>query len=203
MIAYLQGEVFEVGEDNVILLCGGVGYLVNITANCAQNLTQGTQAALYIEESLSPYDGTSLYGFPRKEDRDLWALLKSAVPNTGPKKALELLGKAQRSVADFHLAIVNGDPKILTGIFGFTTKTADKLIASLKDKIAGLNIRGESKINVLPDSSALKELADALGELGYSSVEARRAIEQLHEAGFNAQSGTEVLIKQALRILKK
>ena len=203
MIAYLQGEVFEAGEDNVILLCGGVGYLINITANCAQNLTLGTQASFYIAESLSPYDGTALYGFTRKEDKELWALLKSEVPNTGPKKALELLNKAQRSVADFHLAIINSDPKILTGIFGFTAKTADKLISSLKGKIDTLPIQGEGKIKVLPDGSALKEVADALGALGYSAAEARRAIEQLHAAGFNAQSGTEILIKQALRILKK
>lgn len=203
MIAYLQGQVFEVQEDSVILLCGGVGYHVNVTAGCAQSLTIGTQASFYIEESLSPYDGTSLYGFVTREDKELWALLKSEVPNTGAKKALDLLGKAQRSVADFHAAIVNADPKILISIFGFTKKTADKLISSLKDKINTLPVQGQSKINVLPQDGALQEVAQALGALGFSVTESRRAIEKLYEMGFTASSGTETLIKEALRILKK
>jgi len=203
MIAYLQGQVFEVGEDSVILLCAGVGYHINITASCAQSLTLGTQASFYIAESLSPYDGTALYGFAQKQDKELWALFKSEVPNTGAKKALELLGKAQRSVADFHAAIAKGDPKILTGIFGFTRKTADKLISSLKGKIDEVSVQGQSKIKIIPDEGALKELADALGGLGFSAAEVRRAIEKLLEAGFTAQNGTEILIKEALRILKK
>ena len=204
MIAYLQGQVFETADDNVVLLCGGVGYLINTTAACAQSLTAGEQASFYIAESLSPYDGTSLYGFLHKEDKALWELLKSEVPGAGPKKALELLGKANRSVADFKAAIVGADPKILISIFGFTKKTADKLIAALKGKMDDLPVRGESKIKVLPDGgSALKEVASALGALGYSAAEARRALEQLYAAGFNAQSDTETLIKEALRILKK
>jgi Holliday junction DNA helicase RuvA len=202
MIAYLQGEVFEVGDDNVILLCGGVGYFINITAASAQSLTMGAQASFYIAESLSPYDGTSLYGFATKEDKSLWELLKSEVPNTGAKKALELLNKAQRSVADFKAAIVNADPQILISIFGFTKKTADKLITSLKGKMDTLVVQGQTKIKVMPEG-ALKEVADALGALGYSVAEARRAIEQLHQNGFNAQSGTETLVKEALRVLTK
>jgi Holliday junction DNA helicase RuvA len=203
MIAYLQGQLFEVNKESVILLCGGVGYHVNVTATCAQNLTIGAQASFYIEESLSPYDGTSLYGFVTKEDKDLWALLKSEVPNTGAKKALDLLNKAQRSVADFHAAIVNADPKILISIFGFTKKTADKLISSLKDKMDTLPVQGERKINVLPQDGALQEVAQALGALGFSVTESRRAMEKLYEMGFSANSGTETLIKEALRILKK
>ena len=202
MLAYLRGEVFEIGEDNVVLLCGGVGYFVNITASCAQELTLGTQASFYVTESISPYDAPSLYGFSRKEDQALWDLFKSEVPNTGAKKALELLNKAQRSLADFKAAIVNADPKVLTSIFGFTKKTADKLIVSLKGKVDALAVQGQPKIKVVSEGN-LKEVADALGALGYSAAESRRAIEQLYAAGFNAQSGTETLIKEALRVLKK
>ena len=202
MIAYLQGQVFETGEDNVILLCGGVGYLINITANCAQSLTLGAQASFYVTESIAPYDAPSLYGFISKEDQSLWELFKGEVPNTGAKKALELLNKAQRSVADFKAAIVNADPQILISIFGFTKKTADKLIASLKGKMDTLVVQGQAKIKIMPEG-ALKEVADALGALGYSAAESRRAIEQLHQNGFNAQSGTETLVKEALRVLTK
>lgn len=202
MIAYLQGEVLETGEDNVILLCGGVGYFINVTADCAQNLTLGTQASFYVAEAISPYDAPALYGFPHKEDKALWELLKKEVPNAGAKKALELLNKAQRSVADFKAAIVNADPQILTGIFGFTKKTAEKLITSLKGKMDTFEVQGQAKIKVVSDG-VLKEVAEALGALGYSAAESRRAIEQLYTAGFSAKSGTETLLKEALRVLKK
>ena len=201
MIAYLQGQVLQTGEDYVIVLCGGVGYEVNVTAACAQRLAQGQQVQFFIEESLSPYDGTSLYGFERKEDKALWLLLKSAVPNTGPKKALELLGKALRAPADFRQAIAQGDPKMLTAIFGFTAKTANKLIASLKDKLSVFAGQAPQTAAPLPESGLLGEVAGALGALGFSAAEARRALEKLRERGFSSEN-TEAWIKEALRVLK-
>ena len=74
MIAYLQGTVLETSEDRAVVVCGGVGYEVNLTPNSAQELTAGADVTLYVAESISPYDGTSLYGFLHKEDKELWYL---------------------------------------------------------------------------------------------------------------------------------
>ena len=203
MIAYLKGEVLEVKEDGVILLCGGIGYEVTLAHSSALELTAGTQAALYIAESISPYDGTMLYGFLNKEDKALWLLFKTAIPNTGPKKALEFLNKALRSVADFHNAILKRDPKILTGIFGFTSKTAEKLINSLKDKMDAVTVQGESKIKVMDETPYMSGVLEALSALGYSAAESRRAMEKLYAEGINPNDKIENIIKEALRVLKK
>lgn len=203
MIAYLKGEVLEVKEDGVILLCGGIGYEVTLAHSSALELTAGTQAALYIAESISPYDGTMLYGFLNKEDKALWLLFKTAIPNTGPKKALEFLNKALRSVADFHNAILQRDPKILTGIFGFTSKTAEKLINSLKDKMDAVTVQGESKIKVMDEAPYMSGVLEALSALGYSATESRRAMEKLYAEGINPNDKIENIIKEALRVLKK
>ena len=203
MIAYLSGEILEVKEDSAVILCSGVGYEVNLAKNSAQELTAGQPAAFYVAESISPYDGTVLYGFTHKEDKELWLLFKTAIPNTGPKKALEFLNKALRSVADFHNAILKRDPKILTGIFGFTSKTAEKLINSLKDKIDTLTVQGESKIQVLDEPAYLSNVLEALGALGYSAAEARRALDTLHTQGISPNEKIENIIKEALRVLKK
>ncbi len=203
MIAYLKGEVLEVKEDGVILLCGGIGYEVTLAHSSALELTAGTQAALYIAESISPYDGTMLYGFLNKEDKALWLLFKTAIPNTGPKKALEFLNKALRSVADFHNAILKRDPKILTGIFGFTSKTAEKLINSLKDKMDAVTVQGESKIKVMDEAPYMSGVLEALSALGYSAAESRRAMEKLYAEGINPNDKIENIIKEALRVLKK
>lgn len=203
MIGYLQGTVLEVKEESILLVCGGVGYEVNMAKNSTAELEPGREASLYISESISPYDGTMLYGFLSKEDKELWLLFKTAIPNTGAKKALEFLNKALRSVADFHNAIVKRDPKILTGIFGFTSKTAEKLINSLKDKMDAVSVQGAAKIKVLDNAPYMSEVLQALTALGYSAPEARRAMEQLYQNGVQPTDKIETLITQALRILKK
>ena len=203
MIAYLKGEILEVKEDSAIILCGAVGYEVNLPHPSTQELSAGQEAAFYIAESISPYDGTVLYGFLHPEDKELWSLFKSAIPNTGPKKAMEFLNKALRSVADFHQAILKRDPKILTSIFGFTAKTAEKLINSLKDKMDAITVQGESKIKVLDEAPQLSHVLEALGALGFSAAEARRALDTLHTQGIGPDEKIEILIKEALRVLKK
>ncbi len=201
MIAYLKGEVLETQENSIILLAGGVGYEVNMSAASITSLEKGQQTQVYITESLSPYDGTALYGFLTKEDKQLFLLFKESIPNTGPKKALEFLNKALRSVADFHKAIITKDPKILTTIFGFTAKTAQKLIDSLKDKMDAITVQGEVKIKPL-ETPFMSEVSAALSALGYTPAEARRAIEKIYQQG-NAPLSVEENIREALRILKK
>jgi len=106
-------------------------------------------------------------------------------------------------VADFHQAILKRDPKILTGIFGFTAKTAEKLINSLKDKMDAVTVQGESKIKVLDEPPYLANVLEALGALGYSAAEARRALDTLHTQGIGPNEKIETIIKEALRVLKK
>ncbi len=203
MIAYLTGTVLETREEGAVLVCNGVGYELNIPASTATQLTQGAQASFYVAESISPYDGTVLYGFSRKEDKELWYLFKTAIPNTGPKKAMEYLNKALRSVADFHQAILARDPKILTGIFGFTAKTAEKLITSLKDKMDTVSIQGETKIKVASEIPYMAGVLEALTALGYSAAESRRALETLHAQGVKPTEKLENIVKEALRVLTK
>lgn len=203
MIAYLTGTVLEARDESVVLVCGGVGYEINIPISAAAELTQGAEASFYVAESISPYDGTVLYGFAHKEDKELWHLFKTAIPNTGPKKAMEFLNKALRSVADFHQAIVARDPKILTSIFGFTAKTAEKLITSLKDKMDGVSIQGETKIKVADQTPYMAGVLEALTALGYSTSESRRALEKLHAQGVKPTEKLENIVKEALRVLTK
>lgn len=203
MIGYLSGEILEIQEGLILLLVNGVGYKVNIAPYSLSAFEKGQNLGVYISESISPYDGTMLYGFAAREDQKLWELFREAIPNTGAKKAMEYLNKALRSVADFHGAIVKKDPKILTAIFGFTNKTAEKLIHSLQDKIDALALQGESKIKVLDDSVYMTEVITALSSLGYTAAESKRALERIYTTEKTADKTPEEIIKMALRILKK
>ena len=201
MIAYLKGEIIDVSETSAVVLAGGVGYEVNLPQATLNGLETGQNTAFYITESLSPYDGTTLYGFATKEEQKLFLLFKESIPNTGPKKALEFLTKALRSLPDFHRAIINQDIKILTGIFGFTAKTGQKIIDALKGKMDTFTVQGEAKIKTL-EVPYISELLSALNALGYSMAEARRTIEKLNQEGLLSDN-MESNIKSALRILRK
>ena len=107
MISLLKGEVFELQDQSAIILCAGVGYEVNMAPQSIAGLEKGQEVAVYITESLSPYDGTSFYGFLSKEEKQLFLLFKENISGTGPKKALEFLSKALRSLPDFRSRIGN------------------------------------------------------------------------------------------------
>lgn len=201
MIAYLKGEIIDLTETSAVVLAGGVGYEVNLPQATLNGLEKGQNAAFYITESLSPYDGTALYGFASKEEQNLFLLFKESIPNTGAKKALEFLTKALRSLPDFHRAVINQDIKILTGIFGFTAKTGQKILDALKGKMDTFTVQGEAKIKTL-DAPYMSELLGMLNTLGYSVAEARRAIEKLSREGALG-ADMESNIKSALRILSK
>ena len=201
MISLLKGEVFDLQDQSAIILCSGVGYEVFLAPQSIAGLEKGQEITVYITESLSPYDGTSLYGFLSKEEKQLFFLFKENIPNTGAKKAMDLLSKALRSLPDFHRAIATKDPKILTAIFGFTTKTAQKLIDGLSGKIDSIVVQGEAKIK-MAEVPFMTEVLAALTALGFSANEARKALERLNSEQ-KISPNLEENIKAALRILRK
>jgi len=100
----------------------------------------------------------------------------------GAKKALDYLDKASRSPAEFQRAIQHQDTRILTGMFGFSKKTAEKLIAGFSGKLgtpppppSGGDLASE-----LDRAGPLAQAAEALAALGYKPAEYRAAIESIH-----------------------
>ena len=89
---------------------------------------------MHVAESVAMYGGgVTLYGFLTPSDKEMFLTLRDCVPGTGAKKALEYLDKASKSLPDFRRAVLEKDAKVLTGVFGFTRKTAERLIDALKE----------------------------------------------------------------------
>jgi Holliday junction DNA helicase RuvA len=198
MIAYLRGRVVAKSEESAVIEVNGVGYEVVFCEPSLAGLgPEGATVEVFIAESISMYGGTALYGFRSREEKALFDLLRDAVPNTGAKKAMDYLGKAVKSMPDFAAAVASKDPKRLTGIFGFTAKTADKLISALKDKMPSGAAAGASA--GVP-SGAYTQALSALTALGFRAADARAAIEEAAvSAGPSADA--ETVIRQALRLL--
>jgi Holliday junction DNA helicase RuvA len=203
MIASIRGVLLESHADRVVLEAGGIGYEIHISPSTANRMPNiGSETQLFVFESTPMYGGgTVLYGFLSREDKQMFLTFKE-LPSTGAKKAIEHLEKASRSLPDFRRAILDADAKVLTGMFRFTKKTAQKLIAGLKDKLGG----DAAPVHARPDDGApaagpLGRAMEALEALGYKMNESRSALEAVKSDLGSREASVEEIIKLALRKL--
>lgn len=202
MIATLRGTLLEKTEDGAVVEAGGVGYAVALSSGARERLAAGEEVFLHIVESVAMYGGgVSLYGFPTSEEKGIFLALKDNIPGTGAKKALEFLDKAARSLPDFRRAVIDRDVKALVTIFGFTSKTAEKIVAGLKDKADAFpSPAGAERPRGGGDGSALEDAIQALTALGYRDGDAREAAQSARKAAGPAATSQD-LIKESLRRL--
>lgn len=206
MIAALRGEVLSKEKDRVVLEAGGVGYEVFVTLQTGAGLAVGETCLLHVAESFGLYGGgQTLYGFLDPVEKAMFLSFRESVPSTGAKKALEYLEKASKSLPDFRRAILDKDAKLLTGVFGFSKKTADRLIDALKDKLDAVTPRGQERIAraAQPQASAgaLAQALSALTSLGYKAAEARSAVQSVAEETSGRELEAEDILRLALKRL--
>lgn len=201
MIGSLRGSLLHKAPGQVLLEVQGIGYEVSVTLSAFDRLPNvGQDTQLFVVESMGLYGGgTTLYGFLSLEDKEIYLLLRE-IPGTGSKKALDYLDKISKSAPDFRRAILEADARSLVSLFGFTKKTADKMIAALKDRITGLRLAGREKWSGAVHPAGVSEAIAALVSLGYRESEARAALERLSEPS-RTQGSTADLIKEALKQL--
>jgi Holliday junction DNA helicase RuvA len=167
MIARLEGQVLHVEEGYVIVDVGGVAFGVFVPADFTVRVGESVVLHTYLQVRESEL---SLYGFLEREEKHLFELLMS-VSGVGPKAALSVLSTL--SPDTLRRAILNDQPEVLTRAQGVGKKTGRSIILHLKDKI---------KQQDVVDADVAEDDADviaALTALGFSIVEAQRAIQQL------------------------
>ncbi len=201
MIDFFSGTLVYKTLNTAVIEAGGIGYSVAITADTFNKLPpDGKQAKLYIMESAGMYGGViSYYGFISREERDMFVLLKDEVPSTGAKKAMEYLEKISKSFADFKAAVIKRDVSMLSGIFGFTKKTAEKLVSALKDKIVSVAVNDSAKWSNISVGTTSSEAVAALVSLGYKETEAREAVSKVTSE--DKELSVEQIITKSLKIL--
>jgi Holliday junction DNA helicase RuvA len=202
MIAYLRGTILEKDAAHVVLDVGGVGYQVQVASSTAARMAEeGSEAVLYICESVPLYGGaTALYGFASREDKLMFLTFKE-LKATGAKKALEYLDKAAKSLPDFRRAILDGDTRLLTDLFGFTRKTAEKLISGLQDKLGSTPVGQQRIVKTAADAGPMGRALEALAALGYKPGESRTVLEAVRREWGEGEPKVEDIIRQALRKL--
>ena len=199
MISYIKGELVEVTENSIVLDHQGMGFSIMMPGSILDKLPQiGSELKvhtyLYVKEDI-----LDLYGLLTRDDLKIFKLLIT-VNGIGPKGALAILSAL--SPDDLRFAVLAGDAKTISKAPGIGSKTAQKLIIELKDKLKiedVLDGAGEgyvSQDNMADTASA--EAVMALTSLGYSAADATRAVRMVE----NVQSmDSEAILKAALKKL--
>jgi len=188
MIARLRGTPVASTPDGLLLDVGGVGYLVAATPSAVRKADGAAEVVvetyLHVRE-----DALQLYGFAERAERELFVQLLS-VNGVGPKVALAIVSGSPAD--ELRRAIVREDAARFQAIPGIGKKTAERIVLELKEKLA-------ASVSIAPaaggtDADEHVVARDALVELGYSLVDAERAL-----ADVDPELPAEERVRVALR----
>ena len=196
MIDYLNGKLVHKDPTYVLLDVGGIGYHVNISLQTYSKIKDEEQLRLltflHIKE-----DAHTLYGFKEPQEKRLFLLLIS-INGVGPNTGLMILSSL--SSEEIEQAILSGDVATIQGVKGIGTKTAQRIILELKDKV-GKSTTGETAapLGFLQGGNKIREEAlQALMTLGFPKAVADKNLAiVLKKSGGNLS--LEELIKASLK----
>ena len=197
MIGYLTGKIITKKPTQVLLDVQGVGYIVNISINTFDKLTEeNSKISLYTHLSVRE-DSLTLFGFYTSSEKELFEIL-IGVNGVGPKLALGILSGI--NVDEFKDAVANNNVARLVSIPGIGKKTAQRMIMELRDKINKVIVETSSGLE--SSTFAIKDDAiAALIGLGYNQKTAEVTTRTLLEK--NPSLSIEDLIKESLKELNK
>jgi Holliday junction DNA helicase RuvA len=189
MIATLEGTLEYRGNDSVIVNVGGIGFRVYVSSSTSSQLGAvkgrvSLHTHLHVRD-----DGISLYGFGSSDELTLFRSLIS-VTGIGAKLALTVLSALNPE--QLVMAITSGDIDLLSQAPGVGKKMASRLVVELRGKL-----EKEWKEVALPLAPENADVIAALTGLGYSVVEATRAISRLPDArGLSLEEKIRVALQQ-------
>lgn len=203
MIGRLRGVVAERAVDgSAVLDVGGVGYEVWIPLGTLGRLPEAPEPVTLHVHTHVREDAILLYGFADATERAAFRTML-AVSGVGPKLALAVLSSL--SPQRLAQAISSGDKAVFKGIPGVGTKTAERLLLELKDKLPAIALHGAGRrapAAALASAPAaegpLALVSGALVAMGFKQGEADAAVTKLTEVEGRSP---EELVVQALRHL--
>lgn len=203
MIGKLKGLVDSLGDDHVLIDCGGVCYEVFCSSRTLQALPRVGEAAVVFIETIVREDLIRLYGFFSEGEKG-WFNLLSTVQGVGARVALSILSVL--SPAELSSAIALQDKAMIGRANGVGPKLALRLVTELKGKVpsgpgidAGtLGLQAALGDGLAP--TAITDAVSALTNLGYSSAQASAALARI-VAREGDDVPTEKLIRLGLREL--
>jgi Holliday junction DNA helicase RuvA len=168
VIARLRGKPVGSTPEGLVLDVGGVGYLVAATPSAIRK-AEGVEEVVVETYLHVREDAMQLYGFADRAERELFIQMLT-VNGVGPKVALAIVSGSPAE--ELRRAIVREDTARFQAIPGIGKKTAERIVLELKEKMGA----GVTELTTMPSGDTHIVARDALVELGYTLVEAERAL---------------------------
>jgi Holliday junction DNA helicase RuvA len=166
MIALVSGEVAVRRADHVVVLCGGVGYRLAVSAETLRHVPRVGEEVVLHTHLVVRDDALALYGFATEEERDLFLLLVG-VQSVGPKMALAVLSGG--TPRDLLSAVAAGDVARLQAVPGIGKRTAERIVVELREKVGPVT---DEPIVVTRSDDPRALAREGLVGLGFSAQEA-------------------------------
>jgi Holliday junction DNA helicase RuvA len=202
MISYLKGTVLHKTAASVMVLCGDVGYEVQLPATRLLKYSAQQQCEFHIYYHQRE-DAVQLFGLESWAEREFFMTLLN-VSGIGPKSALAMIG--QSTLSGLYQAISNENVEFLTKVPGIGKKTAQRLVLELKDKLPSSALEEFAAAGIeLPEVTvapvmAKDDITEVLLNLGYHESEIRKVYPELKKM---AGQDEQVIIKKALQLLAR
>lgn len=176
MIRLVRGTVLARGKDHLVVdiggAAGGIGFKVFAPESTLAQFNNDVAVTLHTYLQVRE-DALTLYGFVTEDELGMFELLLT-VSGVGPKVALSILSTLSPDA--LRLALANDEPALVARAPGVGKRTAQKIVLDLKDKVSG-GATGLQALALATDTDS--EVIEALTALGYSVVEAQRAVQKL------------------------
>lgn len=197
MIRSVRGIVLHQGKGYLVIEVGaataggggGLGFKVFTSEVISAQFQAGDGVLLHTYLQVRE-DALSLYGFLSEDELSMFELLLG-VNGVGPRVALATLNTLSPDM--LRMAIANDEPAIVARVPGVGKRTAQKIVLDLKDKVSSssMPISGFTHI-----SNVDSEVIDALTSLGYSVVEAQRAVQKLPKDAVGVEERLRMALSQ-------
>jgi holliday junction DNA helicase RuvA len=196
MIDAVYGKVIAIKEQQVIMHTGMFDIVLHVsalTSHYISNLSSEEKNDCKIFAYLvHREDAMMLYGFRNIDERNLF-LEVVKVQGIGPKQAIKILSGI--TVEDFITALDTGNVSILTAIPGLGTKTAQKMILALRDKLTLTSPDAKTKANSavkIANRQIVSDIIQSLCDMGYEKRDVKNAVDSsLSEFGNSFESTEE------------
>lgn len=193
MIAHIQGKLVEKTPTEVVIDCGGIGYHINISLHTYSLLPTSDFIKLYTHVQIKE-DAHTLFGFMEKTEREIFKMMLT-VSGIGASIARTMLSSLEPK--QIIQSIASGDVATIQSIKGIGTKTAQRVIIELKDKV--LKLYDLDEVSLVQNNTNKDEALSALEVLGFIRKTAEKVVEKI--ARENPDATVEFIIKQALKNL--
>jgi len=193
MITHIQGRLVEKNPTDIVIDCNGVGYSINISLHTFSQLSSEENVKLYTHLQVRE-DSHTLYGFSSKLEREIFRLLIS-VSGVGASIARTMLSSlSPEQVMD---AIAHNDLATIQSVKGIGSKTSQRVVLDLKDKI--LKVYGLDEVSSVSSNTNKNEALSALETLGFARKQAEKVCSTIVQN--DPEASVETIIKLALKNL--